>query len=602
MKIKKIFFTIIVTLAILFICNIKSEAALKLNQLDFEAQINTDGSMYVTETWDINISDTNTLFKTFIIDNTKYSSINNVIVKDISLDEYFTKINNEMYHVTKNCFYALKNSKGAFEIAWGVGFDNSSARKTYEISYKVNGAISKFSDYAELYWQFIGDDFEINADKINGTIYLPYYAESKEDIKVWGHTEQLNGEIYVTDFDKIEFTIDNYSKGNYVEVRTLIPNYMIGSTDRTYNYDILDKVLTEETKWANEANAKRVASKIVIFIIIVILLIITLFFVVKIFKNIIKLKSLEAKLKPITKLKYFREPAYESATPAEALFIMSTATRKRFSDSFSANILDLCLKKYISLEVEKKDVIKINLLDIQNVELKEDEKLTLDFLKEVAKDKKQLTTKDITKYLEKHSSKITKLDKKIEGILEKESEQNEKYNKSKNEEYNNYTTLCLLYIIFGICSIIFIPLGIALIINGIIVGKIASKINILTQKGVNEKEQWKAFKQYMQDFSLLKEKEIPSLVVWEKYLVFATAFGISDKVLKQLKVTYPEIADINSAMYTYSYINIMNSVNIGNCINSSIYSATASSGSGSGGGFSGGGGGGRRPVVVAGGR
>lgn len=120
----------------------------------------------------------------------------------------------------------------------------------------------------------------------------------------------------------------------------------------------------------------------------------------------------------------------------------------------------------------------------------------------------------------------------------------------------------------------------------------ASRENVFTQKGVNEKEQWKAFKKYMEDFSLLKDKEVPALVVWEKYLVFATAFGISEKVLKQLKVIYPEMTDMNSTMYnTYSYIYIMNSVNIGDCINSSVYSAISSSGSGAGGGFSGGGGG-----------
>ena len=98
----------------------------------------------------------------------------------------------------------------------------------------------------------------------------------------------------------------------------------------------------------------------------------------------------------------------------------------------------------------------------------------------------------------------------------------------------------------------------------------------------------------MQEFSLLEEKDVPSLVLWEKYLVFATAFGISEKVLKQLKVVYPEITDMNSSLTSYSYIHIMNSVNIGDCINSSVYSAIGSSGSGAGGGFSGGGGGGRR--------
>ena len=55
---------------------------------------------------------------------------------------------------------------------------------------------------------------------------------------------------------------------------------------------------------------------------------------------------------------------------------------------------------------------------------------------------------------------------------------------------------------------------------------------------------------------------------------------------------------MNSAMYNYSYIHVMNSVNIGDCINNSVYSAIGSSGSGAGGGFSGGGGGGRWPEVA----
>ena len=145
MKIKKILFIIFVIIATLIIFNVKSDATLELNELDFDAQINSDGSMDVTETWDINISKTNTLFKTFKVDNSKYSSIAEVQVTDISSNINFSQINEEMYHVTKNCYYALRNSDGAFEIAWGVGLDNSSARKTYQISYKVNDAIAKYN-------------------------------------------------------------------------------------------------------------------------------------------------------------------------------------------------------------------------------------------------------------------------------------------------------------------------------------------------------------------------------------------------------------------------------------------------------------------------
>lgn len=605
MKNKKIIFIFCAIFLILLLGTIKVNATLELNELKFDAQINTDGSMDVTETWDIDISETNTLFKTFKIDSSKYSQITNVNVTEITSGEkHFTQIYEEMHHVTKDCYYALENSKGEFEIAWGVGLDNSSDRRKYQISYTVQDAIAKYNDYSQLYWQFVGDNFEIDANKIIGNITLPQNANNKEDIKVWGHTKDLNGEIYVTELNKIEFTINNYSSGNYVEVRALIPNEMILFSNRAYNYDILNSVIEEETKWANEANERRQMQKNTLYIIIGIAIIIAIFFIIKTIKYIIKLNKLEKKYKPTTKLQYFRELPYEDATPAEALYVMSNGISQTFSASFSANILDLCLRKHITLEVIdengkiKKNIVKIKILDKEIYELKEDEKLTLEFLKEVADGENELTTKNITKYLENRPSKITKLDERIEKIIEKEEITRENIIIENKKEYNKYITRCAIYIAMACFTIVLIPVAIIFAVNAILTGMIAHKINVFTQKGTDEKEQWKAFKKYMEDFSLLKDKEVPALVVWEKYLVFATAFGISEKVLKQLKVIYPEITDMNSAMYTYSYIHIMNSVNIGNCINSSVYSAVSSSGSGAGGGFSGGGGGGRRPEVA----
>ena len=133
---------------------------------------------------------------------------------------------------------------------------------------------------------------------------------------------------------------------------------------------------------------------------------------------------------------------------------------------------------------------------------------------------------------------------------------------------------------------------------------INGKLSNLTQKGIDEREKWKGLKKYMEDFSLLNEKEIPALEVWEEYLVYATVFGIADKVIKQLKMVYPQIDEMDD-FNTASYIYLMSHTNFNSsfskAINSSI-SSTMSSGSGGGGGFSGGGGGGRRPEVACGGR
>ena len=95
----------------------------------------------------------------------------------------------------------------------------------------------------------------------------------------------------------------------------------------------------------------------------------------------------------------------------------------------------------------------------------------------------------------------------------------------------------------------------------------------------------------MEDFSLLNEKEIPAIEVWEHYLVYATAFGIADKVLKQLKTIYPNIDELDS-IHTSTYMYFMYHSNFETSFSSSISSSISSSYSsatGGGGGFSGGG-------------
>ena len=126
------------------------------------------------------------------------------------------------------------------------------------------------------------------------------------------------------------------------------------------------------------------------------------------------------------------------------------------------------------------------------------------------------------------------------------------------------------------------------------------------QKGVDEKEEWNGLKKYMEEFSMIDKREVPELIIWEKYLVYATAFGIADKVIKQLKIVYPNFDEITQGVNTYTYMNIMMHTNFStsfsNSISTSVASASYSSGSGSGGGFSGGGGFGRRPEAAVAGR
>ena len=624
MKLKKILTGFIITITLILLNSTSSEASLHLKNLDFTAQINEDGSMDVVETWDVNVSDTNTLYKTFKIDKTKYSGISNVFVQDITsgTNKNFKKSDIWQYHLDKGHYFGGINNSHEYEIAWGVSI-SSSSRKQYLIKYTVEDVIKKYNDCAELYWQFVGSEFEISADSITGIIKLPKKVSNKDELRVWGHTEYLNGEIYVTDLDMVEFNVNKYKSGNFVEVRIAMPTYVMSKLENTSNINKIDSIIEQETEWANEANARRDRRnknfKLLILATILVNTSIGIMFSKKIKKNKQFLEK-NPNILPEQQLEYYRELPDKEETPLEAVFILKTGYKQScLPNVFSATILNFALKGYIRIEQEGK-TIKILLNKIKTDELTGDEKKVLEILRATSNNN-ELTMAELEKYIKNYPSKLMNLNSTFEKVSKTQASEKGKFDTNRfnkqivyAEKNVGYIFLLIIIItasIFTIgyayknvqsmlitCTIISLAFFIVVtIINLILNIKITTSFNGFTQKGINEQEQWKAFKKYMEDFSYLNEKEVPQLVLWEKYLVFATAFGIADKVLKQLKVKYPELNDpdtihsmiLFNSMYNSNGFNtkFINSINTST---SRMYSSTYSSGSGGGGGFSGGGG------------
>lgn len=608
----KIGIILIFTILILCCLTTISHANLYLNNLDFKAEIDNNGNMNVVETWDIKISDTNTLFKTFNIDKTRYSGITNVNVEEVDKGN-FTKTDTWAYHLTKNYFYGGMNNTNEFEICWGVGLDNSSETKTYKISYTVLDAVKKYNDCTELYWQFLGEDFEIDAQKITGTIKLPNSALSKEDIKVWGHVETLNGEIHATSNDTVEFWLDNYKGKNYVEIRIAMPNNLITNVNRIENIDYLDSIIAEETKWAEEANARRLRKERINKILTVLLGIATVFIdifsIKKIIKNIKLLKQTE-KAKSTQELDYFREMPNKESTPGDALFLYNKGRfigYTEFGNIFSSTLLYLALKKCLKIEVNKdekgKEQVIISKTNIEFDNMGYETERIINYIYKAMGKADSITVKELQKYIKTHPTGVSSL---IEGTTKNIKSKNitnknyDEQNANKKTKYINTATLCIIG--FTI-TLFFIPISVPLLVNAIIMILLNRKISTLTQKGLDEREQWKGLKKYMEDFSLLNEKEVPAIDVWEEYLVYATVFGIADKVIKQLKIVYPNFEEMSN-LNTASCIHLMSNTNFNSSFSgaiSSSISSTMSSASGGGGGFSSGGGGGRwRTAAVAG--
>lgn len=658
-------FTIFMIFGLAFNSDKGGGMAQYLRHLDYQVQMNNDGSMDIIETWDIDVGYTNTLVRTFNLDENKFGKISNVEIIDLQNQKKFVNIEKEMYHVPEGEFYALEKYRKEFEIAFGVGMDKVSGNRKFQISYTVEDVVTDYKDCQEIYWQFLAEGQNaIPAGIVTGKLTLPEQVTNTDNLLVWGHG-QINGTIEKINNSQVEFEINNLSSGAMLEIRVITKEKMFEvQTNKTKNYETISAILTEENDWARTTNQEALEVKTLIYIVLVIYAILIIRLIIKIKKALEIQKSDSVKTE---KLEYFRDiPREKTATPAEAAYLYQynktrLDTGKVQAEAVSATILDLCYKKKIELRVGENETVYIKVISDSDG-LKEDELEIYNLLKQISKNGEEFEINELKKFANKkyleYSNIINSFINSARnslyslGLIDKSEEKlyaTSDYAKSKMKilgygylwtfmtwviinlpifkfriicYYGTFLTSGLIKILIAI-----LPLALAYMCYWKLQGNIRNKISVLTSKGREEKSQWYGLANYMREYSLLNEKDVLSLSIWEKYLIYATAFGIEGKVIKQMKAQYPEvfikekwddenmarnypvIYFVSNPMYTNNYSVSHSIISLGNGVSraysdsmSQIAVHNSSNGSGGGGGFSSGGGGRRWPEAGMGGR
>ncbi len=137
----------------------------------------------------------------------------------------------------------------------------------------------------------------------------------------------------------------------------------------------------------------------------------------------------------------------------------------------------------------------------------------------------------------------------------------------------------------------------AFIYLGGFTGYAGNRIKDLSDKGKQELAEVMGLKKYLEEFTLISERGVAETVIWKEYIIYATLFGIADKVIEQMKKVYPEkIPEIEvynrNVVIAHSYYRSMH-----RSAQRAMQAKRASGGGGrasfgGGGGFSGGGRGG----------
>ena len=312
--------------------------------------------------------------------------------------------------------------------------------------------------------------------------------------------------------------------------------------------------------------------------------------------------------------KYYREFPSEDE-PYVLEYLMK---RKNTNLSFSTTILNLILKKVIRIEKvkgTKKDTINFILAN-ENYEGTKAEIIVMNILFNLVGENNTCNLEKLKKYgtTETKAKRLTKKIRSFKDEAKKEAE-------SKNY-FDKHTAIgeCVIISILGLIALI-MAIGIFYGLDGSELGLNLLKyiLSVLvitsvyffiayadknrTELGKEEYSKWLAHKRFLKDFSKFEDRDLPDIILWEKYLVTATVLGCADKVQKKLEM---HINDFDSTTVD-SYLLIATSIDrnfvktIDSSINKSIstanstISAASSSSGGYGGGSSfGGGGGGRR--------
>ncbi|MGC8942871.1 MAG: DUF2207 domain-containing protein [Caldisericia bacterium] len=514
-----------------------------------------------------------------------------------SLDEFLIYEGDILYkkEITKNPFtYYIEDNGNSYRI--NFFYTATDENKTFKFIYKLGGVTKVYEDYGEFYWKLQGEGWDKSIGVFESTIKLLTPVQ-KDEYFIWAHGP-LWGKIEKIDEKTIYLKVTDVPANTFVEARILIPSSYFTEAKKLSG-TIKDKVIKEEMKWARDANLKRITSTIFFYLPIFIFILFIFYIVYQYFKY-------GKEYKVPKNYDYIREPPSD-IKPAVLGHLLTFGS---FNETFlKATMMDLIHRGVIEIEKDPNSrndytlILKKDKEELQGFEKTLVEKILFD-------EKDSFNIKELNKKIQRRHEHYYYIFEDFKNEIIEEAKNYDFFDKVSEGKSNLATGLGCLIPVFGITLFIFTRnflylLSIILSPIYLIVG--ANALKRRSYKGKEEFDKWMAFKNFLNDFSNLKEYGPKSIIIWEKYLIYATILGVAKTVLKALRVVLPQLSDIENSRlmpiatgaslvnFDRSFASLNSALSKAVSATSSAYktsSSSWSSGGGGGGGFSGGGGGG----------
>ncbi len=548
--------------------------------------------------------------------NARGITISHVSARKIAKEDIGWNLLNGLYEDYQERDYASVGDTGVYtKEMLSNGYEiktyspNSSGYIVYYYEYYINQAVVIHNDVAE----FFMNVFKLDTDDANNVhIQVTTAGVSSKDVfRAWAHGPLYGNISYISENKDEEgnplykgalLEMQNYKMGQEISVRLVFDKKLVPLLQDALNHsemDALDKIDAVEEKNIKEANRTRMLIKITYY--------------GSIGLGIAYMIGLVA-LWIRTYFKYDKEydvgfdyDYYREFTGDYNVEVVDYLMKKDITtDAFSASVMNLIYKKNIDFIEDAADKKNITLVLKTRDKLNDTENKLVDLLFDTVGSEGKVTLKE----LEKFSSKYKTAEVFMKGYdAWKLSATKDGMAEDFFEEHTKATAIAVLYFILGIIiTVILFACNVMILPFLVILGAIAYLIYVGTfkkwsKKGREHFLKWKAFKKFLLDFGSFKDKELPEVKLWDKYLVYATVLGVAAEVQKAMKVKISELNMdedfIGPRYFTYSDFYLMNSITksmaMAHTKSMSVISAQNASSNMSGGsfgGFSGGGSGG----------
>jgi len=514
-----------------------------------------------------------------------------------------------------NCTFSTTMYEGWRELRLDGSFNDQAVTAVFK--YTILGEILEQKDCAQFFYKLWGDRWEKPVEKLTAIIVFPndtsqveYFIHPVSD-KI--QTIQSNNTITIVSYSHPSYT--------YLEINAVMPKEWFSTMRMATEYMTKDEIITGEKKYIEEM--KNISSENsdtsdyyssseyysssdedYAFLALLLILIIPLTYIYFYFAygrdiDVPELKSLPP---------YEREPP-ENLPPA----LMANMIQPTLSaEALGAELLFLAHNKYLEMEEceveyskwsdEKEKSLRFRRNYEKPVEgLLKYQKTLLSFVELNKRDDGWFYISDIDKgdipmdYSKFYTSFVKQCDEELKE---------RKYlDTTGYEGFKSFLSIMsiVLYLSMILAPYLIVFSAIALIelflYYFIISGPDKFVLSRWSKEGRILERRIRNYKKFIEDLTLMKEKEIMDVILWENILIYATALGVAEKVKKAMKMYVPqkEISGTQLSLYASYNIHVVNSFRVATrqVHSSSIgFSGGGFGGGGFGGGFGGGGGGG----------